>query len=101
MRLYGKGASPWTHRGKLIDHDKALKVLNEEQGQLPTAAVLRCRVRYFTDGAILGSEDFVRSLAGRWQAERGLIYPPKVRAARGADWGDLSMLASLRRAVFG
>jgi REP element-mobilizing transposase RayT len=79
---------------------KALKVLEEEGAILPRATLLRCRVRYFTDGAILGSEEFVRGLAARWQADRGLKYPPKIRAARGADWGDLSVVARLRQGVF-
>jgi REP element-mobilizing transposase RayT len=82
------------------ERDKALKVLEEENAILPRSTVLRCRVRYFTDGAILGSEEFVRSLAGRWQADRGRKYPPKIRAVNGADWGDLSVVARLRRRVF-
>ena len=36
-----------------------LRVL-EEGGELPVAAALRCRVRYFADGAVLGSKEFVR-----------------------------------------
>ena len=82
------------------DRKKAIKVLEAEDAILPRATVLRCRVRYFTDGAILGSEEFVRGLAARWQADRGLKYPPKIRAAHGADWGDLSVVARLRRFVF-
>ena len=101
MLIFGKGASPWTHRGKLIDQKTALKVLNKQEGRLPAAVVLRCRVRYFTDGAILGSEAFVRGLARDWQVERGRKHPPKVQEAGGADWGDLAVVASLRRRIFG
>jgi len=82
------------------EREKALQVLEQEDALLPRATVLRCRVRYFTDGAILGSAEFVRGLAGRWQQERGLKYPPKIRAARGADWGDLSIVSGLRRRIF-
>ncbi len=99
--IFGKGASPWTHRGKVIDHKKALKVLEEEDGVLSKASVLRCRVRYFSDGAILGSAEFVRGFAGAWQLERGRKHPPKAHPLRGADWGDLSVIQSLRRQVFG
>lgn len=101
MLIFGKGSSPWTHRGQLINLDKALKVLNEEQGKLPIAVVLRCRVRYFSDGAILGSEAFVRSLVGRWQVDRGRKFAPTIRAAEGADWGDIAVMAPLRRRIFG
>jgi len=98
--IFAKGSSPWTQSGKLIDEETALKVLNEEGGSLPRAAVLRCRVRYFTDGAILGSEEFVHALAGWWQSKRKRIHPPTVRAMNGADWGGLAVVAPLRGRIF-
>jgi len=101
MLIFGEGSSPWTHKGKLINEKKALQVLNGEQGQLPKSVVLRCRVRYFTDGAILGSAEFVRGFTGAWQKERGRKYPPKEAALRGADWGDLRVIQGLRKQVFG
>lgn len=101
MLLFGKGASPWTHQGQLIDRKQALKVLEEQDGELSRAVVLRCRVRYFTDGAILGSSEFVRGFTGAWQLERDRKHPPKVNHLRGANWGDLSVIQGLRRQVFG
>jgi len=101
MLIFGKGSSPWTHKGKLIDEKKALKVLNGEQGQLPKSVVLRCRVRYFSDGAILGSAEFVRGFTDSWQTGRGRKYPPKEQPLRGADWGDLQVIQGLRKKVFG
>jgi REP element-mobilizing transposase RayT len=80
---------------------RALKVLDQEDGHLPKAAILRCRVRYFTDGAILGSAEFVRGFTGAWQMERGRKHPPKVNAMRGTDWGDLAVIQGLRRQLFG
>ncbi|MFP4068608.1 MAG: transposase [Opitutales bacterium] len=84
-----------------MDPEAALKELNEKNGVLPRAAVLRCRVRYFTDGAILGSAEFVRSFAGNWQTERERKHPPKAHELRGSDWGDLSVLRGLRKRIFG
>jgi hypothetical protein len=101
MLIFGQGSSPWTHKGKLIDEKRALKVLNDEQGQLPKSVVLRCCVRYFTDGAILGSAEFVRGFTDSWQMERGRKYPPKEQSLRGADWGDLQVIQGLRKQVFG
>ena len=101
MLIFGKGSSPWTHKGKLIDGKKALKVLNDEQGQLPKSVVLRCRVRYFSDGAILGSAEFVRGFTDSWQTERGRKYPPKEQSVGGSDWGDLKVIQGLRGQVFG
>ncbi|WP_244648189.1 transposase [Lentimonas sp. CC21] len=82
-----------------MTRQQALKVLGAD-GQLSTAAMLRCRVRYFTDGVILGSAEFVRGFAGAWQMERGRKHPAKVNAMRG-DWGGLSVIQGLRRQVFG
>jgi putative transposase len=80
---------------------RALKVLDEEDGQLPRSAMLRCRVRYFTDGAILGSAEFVRGFTGAWQMERGRKHAPKVNAMRGSGWGDLAVIQRIRGQVFG
>ena len=101
MLIFGKGSHPWTHKGKLIDHDTAVKVLDKQQGLLPKTVLLRCRVRYFTDGAILGSAEFVRGFTGAWQIERGRKYPPKVNKMYGTNWGDLAVIQGLRRRVFG
>jgi REP element-mobilizing transposase RayT len=84
-----------------MTRDRALKVLNEEEGHLPKAVMLRCRVRYFTDGAILGSAEFVRGFVEPWQMERGRKHPPKVNALRGSGWGGLAVIRGLRRQVFG
>jgi hypothetical protein len=76
-------------------------VLEKQQGQLPRTVLLRCRVRYFTEGSILGSAEFVRGFTGAWQRERDRKYPPKVNPMCGTDWGDLAVIQSLRRQVFG
>jgi putative transposase len=83
-----------------VGRQQALKVLEQENAVLPKATVLRCRVRYFTDGAILGSAEFVRCFTGAWQLERGRKHPPKVNSLKGADWGDLAVICGLRRQVF-
>jgi putative transposase len=83
-----------------MSRQRALKVLDEEDGQLPKVVMLRCRVRYFTDGAILGSAEFVRGFTGAWQMERGRKHPPKVNRLKGSDWGDIAVIQGLRRKVF-
>ncbi|MFP4261402.1 MAG: transposase [Opitutales bacterium] len=88
---------------------RALKILQKGGSTLPKATVLRCRVRYFTDGAILGTEDYVRGFIDLWQREKGRKYPPKAHLLSGADWGageapqvqDLACIRGLRKAVFG
>ncbi|MFU8847101.1 MAG: transposase [Opitutales bacterium] len=84
-----------------MSREKALRVLEQENALLPKATVMRCRVRYFTDGGILGSQDFVRSFVEEWQREKGRKYPPKSNLLRGADWQGLATIQGLRRQVFG
>jgi putative transposase len=99
MLIFGKHAS----EAGLPDmtRKRALKVLDQDDGQLPKAAILRCRVRYFTDGAILGSAEFVRGFTAAWQVECRRKHLPKVHALRGSDWGDLAVIQGLRRQLFG
>jgi putative transposase len=69
-------------------------------GRLPLAAVLRCRVRYFTDGVVLGSEEYVD---GFFEERREYFGPRRktgARKMRGADWGKVTVLRDLQeRAV--
>ena len=53
MAMFGKGSRP-RHSGQpYIDPQKAGAVL-ENRGKLSFPELLRCRVRYFSDGAVLG-----------------------------------------------
>jgi putative transposase len=71
-------------------------------GRLPLATVLRCRVRYFSDGAVLGGRAFVegqlaayRARTGRRQRTGVRLLPPMTA------WGELATLRGLRRRAFG
>jgi hypothetical protein len=83
-----------------MSHQQALNVL-ENNGRLPQSVILRCRVRYFSDGAILGSAAFVQGFVGDWQRQQACKRPPKVNPMRGTDWGDLAVIKGIRRSVFG
>ncbi|MFU8847835.1 MAG: transposase [Opitutales bacterium] len=83
-----------------MSREKALKVLEQENALLPMAAVLRCRVRYFTDGAILGSAEYVRSFLGEVERAQQRKRPLKANGLKGALWGDMAVLQNLRRGVF-
>jgi len=98
LLIFGEGSEG---SGHVIEREKALRVLEQEDGLLPKAAILRCRVRYFTDGAIFGSAEFVRGFTSAWQMERKRQYPPKVNLLKGAQWGDLAVIQGLRKQVFG
>lgn len=98
LLIFGKHAAD-AHLSQ-AKRSAALKVLDQEDGCLARTTLLRCRVRYFTDGAILGSAEFVRGFSGLWQAERNRKYPPKVNSLKGADWGDIAVIQGLRKRVF-
>lgn len=63
--IFGKQASSVSLSP--IEHRNALKMLEQANIKLTRSTVLRCQVRYFTDGAILGSQDFVLSFMNAWQ----------------------------------
>ncbi|PWT79417.1 MAG: hypothetical protein C5B58_13545 [Acidobacteria bacterium] len=44
-----------------FDPASVQRVVEQQKGQLPLAELLLCRLRYFTDGVILGSRSFVES----------------------------------------
>ena len=50
-----------------------------EKGKLSTAELIRLRVRYFTDGVVLGSREFVE---GIFEAQRELFGPKRKNGAR-------------------
>ena len=76
----------------------------ERRGKLPKNEVLLYRVRYFTDGAIIGSASFVDKV---FQTHRNRLTSPSsrrktgARPMRGAYWGDLTTLRDLRQNVIG
>jgi hypothetical protein len=98
MLLFGKGVIP--EKNGAFDREKALQVLEIENGELSRTELMRCRVRYFSDGAILGSREFVDSYADTWQRQKQRKFPPKVHAMRGGDWGGIAVIQGLRSRIF-
>ena len=98
--LFGQGGAPRASRGGVIDRRQVVKVLEEQDGILPQTAVLRCRVRYISDGVILGSSEYVRSCDETVQHERKRKHLPQVNPLRGANWGDVTVIQNLRQQVF-
>ena len=59
--LFVRGSLPTQTRQPLFDQATAQSVVELQNGELSLPARLRCRIRYFTDGVILGSQAFVES----------------------------------------
>jgi len=96
--LYGSASE--AKEGKAaIGREEAVRVLEKEKGRLPLPVVLRCRVRYFTEGMVLGSPEFV--LEKSKALESGGTRERRAHAMRGADWGGLSVATGLKSRLFG
>ena len=78
--------------------------VRESGGEMPVAEALRRRVRYFCDGAVLGSAEFVEGVFER-ERGKGRRFGEKrrtgARRMRGAAWGELRVLRDLRKEVMG
>jgi putative transposase len=69
--------------------------------EIPLPDALRCRVRYFTDGALLGGNDFI---AGWFARHRHRLHPrasPSPKPLKGKPWQGLAAYRGLQKAVFG
>lgn len=72
------------HRG--FDPQSVAAVL-AQGGELTAPELLRCRVRYFSDGAILGSRAYVEEACHRHRAQFGRTRRTGVHAMRGGARG--------------
>jgi len=100
QRLYIQG------RQKGVDPDgrpirqgfspEAVAAVVESGGTLPLHEVLRCRVRYFSDGLVLGSREFVDGVFARYRTHFGPKREHGARAMRFGEWQALCTLRDLR-----
>jgi REP element-mobilizing transposase RayT len=81
LMLFGKGSAP-AAGAKQIDRAQAVRVLEKEQGHLPAATLLRCRIRFFSEGAVLGSREFVAAHMDVWQRSARRKNRPKLRSIK-------------------
>ena len=72
----------------------------QQRGLLSTAALLRCRLRYLTDGAVLGTRNFVASIAAQFaHRPHDLVrasQPQPHAFPAYFDCGDITTLRRLR-----
>jgi putative transposase len=95
--IFGKGVGGASNVGR-IDRRRAAEVC-AKGGVVSRGEALRCRVRYFTDGAVLGSKAFVRAWIESNAFALGRSRAPQPRPMEGADWEGLTVLRGLRREV--
>ena len=96
MRLFCAGEE--TEERKGIRQEEVKKVL-DEGGELDRYDLMRCRVRYFSDGVALGSKLFIEEV---FENNRELFSERRktgARKMRGGDWTGLCSLRDLSGAV--
>jgi REP element-mobilizing transposase RayT len=98
--LFGTGSEPREGEQRITEEQFAEVI--RTGGKLPLADVLRCRVRYFTDGAVLGSREFVTHHLARYREKTGRRREKDVHDVPTlTEWGAMSALRALRRSPFG
>jgi hypothetical protein len=68
----------------------------EQDGEVPLGKMLRCRIRYFTDGAVIGSRSFVDEAFAKSRERFGAKRKDGARAMRGSGSGAKGQLWSVR-----
>ncbi len=101
--LYCKGSAPAPGNGGAgasIPVEAWRREMNRG-GVIPVAAALRCRVRYFTDGAVFGSRAYVQDTAESVSEPSAFPRICGPRKMLGSDWRGLTVLQNLRGEIFG
>ena len=105
-RLFGQGEEKegTDEQGRALRRgfrkEAVLKVIRAK-GVVTPAEYVRCRVRYFADGAALGSREFVDGVFASFRDRFGPTRRSGAREMDGLDSDDLYTLRRLRVAVFG
>lgn len=98
--LYGAGAGD-RENAVVIDRE-ALNEVIRQGGRLPMATVLRCRLRYLNDGAVLGSRVYVAEQLAQYRQKTGRRRNSEPRPLPPCtDWGDLTVLRGGRGGALG
>ena len=97
MVLFGKGSE---ERDGMValSREKAAKVV-AEGGELPWHTLLRCRVRYFTEGRVLGSAEFASLHCGDAALAHGRRRPLRKKRVPGDGGAGLFVAGSTRGAA--
>ena len=112
---YGQTAEGWSKTGGMYREQlyvrgeqtrrkagftpETVNAVLESGGKLTVSQALHCRVRYFTDGVVLGSKAFVEEVFDRNREQFGVKRRKGARPLRNADFGDLCTMRDLRLAA--
>ncbi len=88
-----RNAGPKGQRAKRGISRKRVEEVMAKKGKLSNWEMLRCRVRYFCDGAVLGTKEFVN---GIFESERHRFGPKRKTGARPMRFVEAAGMTTLR-----
>ena len=96
-----RGAAATENNPPAFELAKAQEVVEQENGELSPQERLRCRIRYFSDGVILGSRSFVESHCQRLRQKIGYKRKNGPTALKALGQATLWVFRNLRVRKFG
>ena len=97
--LFGTGSGPRENNSNIaVD---VFKMVAASGGRLPLADALRCRIKFLTEGAVLGSKAFVESHLAAYQHRMGRSRNTPVRELRCFADSEIAVMRNVRGSVFG
>jgi putative transposase len=99
--LFRRGALGSKNKAPAFDLAKAQEVVEKEEGELSVQEQLRCKIRYFTDGVILGSRSFVEDHCQRLKQKFGYKRKSGPTACKLLGPATLWVFRNLQVRVFG
>ncbi len=88
-------AGTHANKGYAINRDKIREVL-EAGGKLSKSELLHCKVRYLSDGVVLGGKAFVEDIFQKHRGEFGIKRKTGARKPRFGQWDNLCTMRDLR-----
>ena len=99
--LFMRGALATSKHGPAFELAKAQEVVDQEQGELSLPEQLRCKIRYISDGVILGSRSFVEAHCQRLRQTIGFKRKRGPTALKILGPAALWVFRNLRVRTFG
>ena len=103
MVMFGIGEERYDDEGKVLRRGvspEALEEVERSGGKIPLYVLLRKKVRYFTDGLIVGSSDFVDEYFNAARRKTSCLGSEKrvsgARKMRGGDWEGMCSFRELQ-----
>jgi putative transposase len=92
--LFGKGYHADLTKGRVSE--AALRKVLRQKGELSAADAIRCRMRYFSEGLAIGTEEFILSVFENHRRRYWKKRKQAARSLRDEGWTDLWALNRMR-----